>query len=90
MRTFLRAFLFGLAILVPVAIVGQDQSAVTGSLNGTVMDTTGAAIPDATVTVTGPQGTRTEHTDNLGRFTAANLNPGFYDVKVAKHGLRCG
>ena len=87
MRTFLRTCLVGLAILLPVAVVAQDQSAVTGSLNGTVTDTTGAAIPDATVTVTGPQGTVTAHTDNLGRFTAANLNPGFYDVKVAKAGF---
>ncbi len=51
------------------------------------MDTTGAAIPDAIVSVTGTQGTITEHTDNLGRFTAANLNPGFYDVKVVKQGF---
>ena len=27
------------------------------------------------------------HTDNLGRFTAANLRPGYYDVKVAKTGF---
>ena len=67
--------------------MAQDQSAVTGSLNGTVTDPTGAAIPDATVTVTGAQGSITTHTDNLGRFIAANLNPGFYDVKVAKTGF---
>lgn len=70
-----------------MTIVAQDQSAVTGGLNGTVTDPTGAAIPDATVTVTGPQGSITVHTDNLGRFTAANLNPGFYDVKVVKPGF---
>ena len=87
MKTFLRALLVGLAVLVPASVVAQDQSAVTGSLNGTVTDPTGAAIPDATVTVSGPQGTITVHTDNLGRFTAANLPPGYYDVKVAKTGF---
>jgi len=73
--------------LLPVSVVAQDQSAVTGSLNGTVTDPTGAAIPDATVTVTGSQGAITAHTDNLGRFTAANLKPGYYDVKVVKTGF---
>ena len=87
MRAILRVLLVGLAVLLPVSIVAQDQSAVTGSLNGTVTDTTGAVIPDATVTVTGPQGTITAHTDNNGRFTAANLHPGFYDVKVVKTGF---
>lgn len=87
MRTVLRVLLVGLAILLPVAVVAQDQSAVTGSLNGTVSDATGAVIPDAAVTVTGPQGSITTHTDNNGRFTAANLLPGFYDVKVAKPGF---
>jgi len=74
-------------MLLPVAAVAQDQSAVTGSLNGTVTDPTGAAIPDATVSVSGPQGALTLHTDNLGRFTAANLRPGYYDVRVSKAGF---
>ena len=71
----------------PAAAIAQDQSAVTGSLNGTVTDTTGAAIPDATITVTGSQGAITIHTDNLGRFSAVNLLPGFYDVKAEKMGF---
>ena len=70
-----------------MAVVAQDQSAVTGSLNGTVTDPTGAAIPDATVVITGPQGAITIHTDNLGRFTATTLRPGYYDVKVTKTGF---
>jgi len=87
MRIILRVILLTFAILLPVAMVAQDQSAVTGSLNGTVTDPTGAAIPDATVTITGPQGTTTTRTDSVGRFTAANLNPGFYDVKASKTGF---
>ncbi len=87
MKTFLRLFLVCFAMLLPLAVLGQDQSSVMGSLNGTVTDPTGASIPAATVTVTGPQGTVTTHTDNLGRFTAANLLPGYYDVKVEKTGF---
>lgn len=74
-------------MLLPVAAVAQDQSAVTGSLNGTVTDPTGAAIPGAAVAITGPQGTMTTQTDNLGRFTATTLRPGYYDVKVTKPGF---
>ncbi len=74
-------------MLLPLAAVAQDQSAVTGSLNGTVTDPTGAAIPAAAVTITGPQGTMTTQTDNLGRFTATTLRPGYYDVKVTKPGF---
>lgn len=87
MRLFLRAFLLTLAFCLPVAAIAQDQSAVTGSLNGTVNDATGAAIPDVTIAVTGPQGTITTHTDNLGRFSVGNLTPGFYDVKATKSGF---
>jgi outer membrane receptor protein involved in Fe transport len=86
-RTFLRVFLVCFAILLPAAVVAQDQSSVTGSLNGTVTDSTGAAIPGAAVAITGPQGTVTTHTDNLGRFTASTLHPGYYDVKVTKAGF---
>lgn len=37
----------------------QDQSAVTGGLNGSVTDPSGAAIVGAKVTITGPQGSIT-------------------------------
>lgn len=66
---------------------GQDQSAITGGLIGVITDPTGAAIPGATVTITGAQGSIVVHTDNIGRFTAATLRPGYYDVKVEKPGF---
>ena len=89
MRLVLRfALLFCIALSLPTfAAFGQDQSAVTGSLNGEVKDPTGAVIPNATVTIIGPQGTMTTKTDNLGRFTAATLRPGYYDVKIEKAGF---
>lgn len=82
------ALLFCIALSLPTfAAFGQDQSAVTGALNGEVKDPTGAVIPDATVTIIGPQGTLSTKTDNLGRFTATTLRPGYYDVKVEKAGF---
>ncbi|AFL86525.1 outer membrane receptor protein [Terriglobus roseus DSM 18391] len=70
----------------PVAFA-QDQSAVTGGLNGTVTDPSGAAIVGAKVTITGPQGSVTTTTDKNGRFGATTLRPGYYDVKVEQAGF---
>ena len=50
-------------------------------------DSTGAVIPGAAVTLVGPQGTYHLTTDSLGRFTASNLRPGYYDVAVDKQGF---
>jgi hypothetical protein len=76
-----------MVVLLPFAASAQDQSSVTGTLNGTVTDPTGAAIPGANVTIAGPQGTVVTHTDNLGRFTVGTLRPGYYDIKVEKAGF---
>src|SRR5919107_5551420 len=73
------------ALVVPVA---AQQTAVRGNLAGTVSDATGAVIPDAKVTVTGAQDTRSTTTDAEGRFTVQGLLPGRYDVKVEKQGFK--
>ena len=73
--------------LVALPVFGQESSSITGGLSGVVSDSTGAVIPDATVTLVGPQGTRTLKTDNLGRYNASGLTPGFYDVTVEKAGF---
>ena len=58
--------------------------AQTASIGGTITDATGAAIPNATVTVrnvdTGE--TRTAQTDNAGIYRITNLNPGVYDIRM--------
>src|SRR5665213_2001990 len=55
-----------------------------GSIAGTVTDPSGASIPNAKVTVTDVQrgGTRTLNTDAAGAYSAPNLTPGTYSVKV--------
>src|SRR5260370_35619144 len=75
-------------LLVALSASAQQQGSITGGLSGAVTDSTGAILPDATVTLVGPQGTRTLTTDSLGRYSASGLTPGFYDVTVEKTGLK--
>src|SRR5882724_3702109 len=60
------------------------QSATTGSIEGTVTDTTGAAVPGITVKVTSPNliSAQSVNTDDNGRFHISNLPPGKYAVVV--------
>jgi len=63
------------------------QETTSGSIAGTAVDTQGAAMPGATVTITSPQGTKTYHTDANGRFFAPYLTPGDYAVRVELSGF---
>jgi hypothetical protein len=65
----------------------QGQGPTTGALAGTVVDASGATVPDATVTITGPLGTATKSTAADGKFNFPNLVPGNYSVKVEKQGF---
>jgi len=80
--------LFAVCVLAfsPVAY-GQ---AVYGSIFGSVVDTTGAAVPGATVTVTDEgKGTSVTATSNAsGEFTIEHLIPDLYDVTVAAQGFK--
>ncbi len=63
----------------------------TGSIQGTVVDPSGAAIPGASVQVTDQaQGAviRDIKTDNGGTFRALNLTPGTYSVKISATGMK--
>jgi len=60
------------------------------TLNGTILDSTGAAVPGAGITVlnTGTNATqKTESTDS-GAYTVGQLAPGLYTVTVEKSGFR--
>ncbi len=59
-----------------------------GSLSGQVTDPSGAAIPGATVTLTGPnQMTKVAQTDEQGRYTFHGLEPGTYTVQISSKGF---
>jgi hypothetical protein len=65
------------------------QSTTDGAIAGTVTDTSGAAVPNASVTVTN-KGTNLSQgvaTDESGYFRAAKLQPGSYTMKVEAPGL---
>jgi hypothetical protein len=62
----------------------------TGELNGTVTDSTGAAVSGATVTITNPATgfSRVIQSNDGGLFSAPALNPGVYTIKVEKQGFQ--
>lgn len=62
----------------------------TGRIAGTVADSSGAAVPNAAVTITDTQRgtTRNLTTDGVGAYNAPNLLPSHYSVKVESQGFR--
>ena len=85
----MRQFAFFAGVLLLLALVLQPTSfgqGITGSITGTVTDSTGAAITGATVTVT-QIATNSVHmatTSDVGNFTVIQLAPGEYTVKIEK------
>jgi len=80
-----------LLILLALAVVpafAQQSTTVTGGLNGVVVDSSGAVVAGATVTLAGPQGKRVLTTDEQGHYSVNGLIPGFYDVTVEKTGFK--
>ena len=58
-------------------------------ITGVVVDASGAAVPDAAITLTNDetQESRSDKSDNSGQFVFAALHPGTYSVGVAKQGF---
>ncbi|WP_396626926.1 TonB-dependent receptor, partial [Luteitalea sp.] len=76
-----------LVVLPPAPAAAQ---ALYGTVAGTVVDDSGAAIPGATVTVVN-QGTGLEVsgvTDETGAYAIRNLQPGTYTVKASLQGFK--
>src|SRR5258708_21900605 len=84
----------GLQILVCVCLVAATafaQGEIGGSsLNGTVTDSSGAAVPSAKVTATNPATglTRTTATDQRGLYAFQQLPVGSYDLTVEASGFK--
>src|SRR5579864_9504344 len=76
-----------LLVLSPQICTGQI---LYGSLVGSVKDPTGAAVPNATVTVTQNQTqlTRSVSADQTGGYTISTLSAGTYMVKISAPGFK--
>ena len=83
------ALLPGLACYEPHAFASAAPSAqATGDISGRVLDTTGAAIPYASVSITGATGvSRQTVSDATGMYTFLGLPAGQYTISVAKPGF---
>ncbi|MCA1573569.1 MAG: TonB-dependent receptor [Acidobacteria bacterium] len=70
------------------AVVAQTQI-TSGTIQGTVLDANGAAVPSASVEVKNVETnfSRNLTTDEDGRFVALSLPPGRYTVTVSKQGF---
>jgi Carboxypeptidase regulatory-like domain/TonB dependent receptor-like, beta-barrel len=78
-------------LICAIAISAHGQ-AVTGSVVGTITDTSGAVIPGATVTITdvGTNIARTITTDANGYYSFAIVKPATYKVTASKTGFATG
>ena len=74
-------------LLLPLSAVGQQGR---GSISGTVTDSSGGAVTDATVTITnvGTQAAVTARTSDTGVYTAPSLAVGEYIVVAEKAGFK--
>ena len=86
------ATLFGFATAIGPFVVATAPALAqnTGSLRGTVTDTTGAIVPGATLTLTneGTKFTRTAVSDAKGGFFFASVDPGVYRLKAEVAGFK--
>ena len=77
-----------LAFAVAGIVAAQD---ISGTIDGTILDPTGAPVPNAKVTVTNTdrnQVVRTITTDTTGTYSAPFIPIGNYEIKVEANGFR--
>lgn len=92
MSNCLRLSFFVLAMLAAIggSVTNGDAQGLTGQIAGTVLDSSKAVIPGATVSArnTATQVTREAVTDGNGEFVLTNLLAGNYDIRVSLAGFK--
>src|SRR5262249_33204001 len=81
-----RYLLLLMVLMLPAAPLLAQET--TGQITGRIVDGQGLAVPGATVTVTGPQGSKTTTSDSDGRFSVPFLTPGTYAVHAELQGFK--
>ncbi len=76
--------------LLLITVPGARAQAVYGSIAGTVADSTGAAVPGATVTITSAQRKTSDSvvTNASGYYEKGRLLPGAYEVRAELAGFK--
>lgn len=87
MKNVLRLFMVLCIALAGTAAFAQDIQ-TKGSIGGTVTDINGGSLPNAKVTLSGPQGEATVQTNDQGGYKFESLIPGTYTVKVEQQGFK--
>jgi hypothetical protein len=94
MKNSLSKKLFLLLLALSVSVCSLDsaiaQDEISATITGQVTDSTGAVIPNATVTVINKEtgAKRTVQTDGQGQYQVAPLQPGAYTVSVEQQGFK--
>lgn len=78
---------FGMLVALSAMLLGTSTAAaqqITGSVTGTILDQSGAVVPQATVVLTnvGTGQSTTQQSNDAGRFVFNQVSPGDYQVKV--------
>jgi hypothetical protein len=81
-----KLFTLGLVMLLMTSVGAFAQTA-TGNIYGKATDSSGAALPGASVTMSGEAGTRTTVAGADGTFRFLNIDPGDYTVTVTLQGF---
>ena len=87
----MRSFRVLLGLVVVLALAGRvySQAGATGTILGTVTDSTGAIVPNVAVTVTNTATNVASRTltNSAGDFYVPSLNPGTYSVSAEAKGF---
>jgi hypothetical protein len=77
-----------LGVFLVLALSAALMAQAPGSLKGSVLDPSGAAVPGATITLTGPNNVvKVAQSDNNGAYSVVGLPPGQYTIRVIAAGF---
>jgi len=83
-----------MTLLLSIVLIGGRSKlygqATTATVQGTITDSSGAALPDARIEIrnTGTGAAVETATNAQGRYVMPNLNPGTYDLDASKAGFQ--